>query len=312
MNIISSMAKRLVVIFSVLLMVGCAATKTFNQYALSGETVAIATGYQPDWSRDNISVWVEDPKGSDNWVQYPANDPRIRAVVNFYPDPLSSIVVSNRTAQDITPFSESYGSNTNIFTGGDRDWFQTVVFFDLPDPMTIGTASVYVEEVANTSNFVDTTVDILGTGGSPHQFGTDAGGPLQRVHLASLERASHYTVTLSGTGAVPHAVQLDFTHDPDADNGGAGKAYVVEPISGVKNISWTDDGTKLRVVVLPADGNTPTSFEDFKFYVAGGITNLAPSTAPGSTLAFNINGGDVTGVSSPTVTAHNVLIDDGL
>jgi hypothetical protein len=305
------MAKRLAIILSVFMMVGCAATKTFNQYAKSGETVAIATGYQPDWSRDNISVWVEDPPG--NWVQYPANDPRIRAVVNFYPDPISSLVVSNRTGQDITKYAELYGDNVNnFFTGGDRDWSQTVVFFDLPDPMTLGTASVYVEEVANTSNYVNTTLEIVETGGTPHSFGTDAGGPLQRVHLAALERASHYTVTLSGTGAIPHAVQLDFTHDPDADNGGVGKAYVVEPISGVKNISWTDDGTNLRVVVLPADGNTPISFEDFKFYVAGGITNLAPSVEPGSTLAFNINGGDVTGIAPPIVTAHDIVIDDGL
>ena len=295
-----SLAKRLAILLSVFLVAGCAATQTFNEYALSGETVAIATGYQPDWSRDNISVWVQEQGGS--YIQYPANDPRIRAVVNFYPDPLSSIVVSNRTAQDITSFSQSYGNNVNIFTGGDRDWFQTVVFFDLPDPMNLGTANVYVEEVANTSNFVNTTVQILGTGGMPHGFGSTAGGALQRLHLAALERASHYSITLTDTGTVPHAVQLDFTHDT-----GVGTAYVVEPISGVKNISWKDDGTNLRVILLPAEENALNNINDFKFYIAGGITNL--QLQPMGTQAFDINGANVTGVGA-VITPHNIVISE--
>jgi hypothetical protein len=294
------MAKRLAIILSVFLMAGCAGTQTFNQYAKSGETVAIPTGYQPDWSRDNISVWVKEQGGS--YVQYPANDSRIRAVVNFYPDPLSSLVVSNRTEQDVTPFAEGYGDNiTNAFTSGDRDWYQTVVFFDLPDPMNPGIANVYVEEVANTSNFVNTTVDIVDTGGTPHGFGTNAGGPLQRLHLAALERASHFAVTLTDSGTVPHAVQMDFSHTP-----GVGTAYVVEPISGVKNISWTDDGSTLRVVILPAEDTALRTIDDFKFYVAGGVTNLAAV----STQAFDINGVDVLGIS-PVVTPHNIVIDAG-
>ena len=296
-----SMIKKLATMLSVFLIAGCAGTQTFNQYAKSGETVAIATGYQPDWSRDNISVWVQEQGGT--YVQYPANDPRIRAVVNFYPDPLSSLVVSNRTEQDVTPFAEGYGNALNNgFTSGDRDWYQTVVFFDLPDPMNFGTADLYIEEVANTNNFVETTLEIVGTGGSPHSFGTNAGGPLQRVHMAALERASHYAVTLSDSGTVPYAVQMDFTHDT-----GVGKAYVVEPISGVKNISWTDDGSTLRVVILPAEETSVRTIDDFKFYVAGGVTNLAPI----STQAFNIDGVTVTGVS-PTVTPHNIVIADGL
>jgi len=95
-------------------------------------------------------------------------------------------------------------------------------------------------------------------------------------------------------------VQMEFTHDS-----GVGKAYVVEPISGVKNISWTDDGTNLRVVILPAEETSVRTIEDFKFYVAGGVTNLAAV----NTQAFDINGGGVTGVS-PTVTPHNIVIDE--
>jgi len=75
-------------------------------------------------------------------------------------------------------------------------------------------------------------------------------------------------------------------------------------MSGLKNVSWTDDGTTLRVVILPAAGNTLPDFNDFKFYIAGGIANLAPS----STQAFDINGGTVSGVST-TVTPHNIVIN---
>ena len=152
------------------------------------------------------------------------------------------------------------------------------------------------------SGFLTEAVDIVGTGGFTHDFGTTAGGPLQRIHMAALERASHYAVTLSDSGTVPYAVQMDFTHDT-----GVGKAYVVEPISGVKNISWTDDGSTLRVVILPAEETSVRTIDDFKFYVAGGVTNLAPI----STQAFNIDGVTVTGVS-PTVTPHNIVIADGL
>lgn len=303
--ITASIAKKLVILFSVFLMVGCAGINTFSDTAISGQTVAIPVGWQPNWSRDNITVSVLPNGGS--WIDYGVNSSNIRAVVNFYPDPLSSMVVSNRTGQNITAYADTYANQvTNRYTSGSRDWFQTVVFFDLPDPMALGTALVSVDEVVDPNNFVVTGVEIIGTGGVPDDLEAVDVGPLDRGYLASLERASHYTITLSGSGEVPHAVQFDFVHDPDVDNGGTGKAYVVEPISGVKNISWTDTGTNLRVIILPADGNTFTNFKDFRFYVAGGVANLA--LVPGSTQAFNIDGGDVTGVSPATVVPHDIVI----
>ena len=111
-----SLAKKLAILFPVFLMVGCAGLKPFHQVARAGDTVAIATGWQENWSRDNISIWVKE-NGSTLWTQYPANDPSIRAVVNFYPDPVSSLVVSNRTGQDITSFAQFYGDiRTTSFT----------------------------------------------------------------------------------------------------------------------------------------------------------------------------------------------------
>ena len=299
--------KNIAILFLVILVGGCAAAKTFHQTARAGDTVAIAAGWKENWSRDNINVWVQE-NGSSTWTQFPPNDSSIRAVVNFYPDPISSMVLSNRTGQNITTSALTYGNTVNgLFTSGSRDWFNTIVFFDLPTNLALGDAHVYIEDATDPNSFVDTTVDIVEnvSGGKTHDFEAQIAGPLLRQHLASLERASHYAVTLSGTGQVPHAVQLDFTHDPDVNHGGAGKAYVVEPISGVKNITWSDDGTNLRVIMLPANGNTLASFKDFKFYVAGGITNLAPV----STQAFDINGGNVAGVSTPTITAHSIVID---
>ena len=300
-----SSLKSLAILILVFLVVGCAGTTTFHQAARAGDTVAIAAGWHENWSRDNITIYVQE-YGSTTWNQYSANDPSIRAVVNFYPDPISSLVVSNRTDQDITPYAEGYANNvTNNFTSGSRDWYNTVVFFDLPTGMALGPAHVYIEEVSNTSHYVDTTVDIVEniSGGKTHDFEAQGAGKLQRIHLASLERASHYTITLSGTGNIPHAIQMDFSHDADVDNGGAGKAYVVEPISGVKNISWTDDGVNLRVIMLPADGKTLSNFKEFKFYVAGGITNLTHV----STQAFDINGMEMAGVV-PAITYHDIMI----
>lgn len=293
--------KRLIIVLSVFLVAGCAGTKTFHQAARAGDTVAIAAGWQENWSRDNITVYVQE-SGSSVWTSFPANDPSIRAVVNFYPDPVSSMVVSNRTGQDVTAFAQNYANNvTNVFTDGSRDWYNTIVFFDLPTGLALGNAHVYIEEASNPSNYIDTTVQIVEnvSGGKTHDFDAQVAGGLQRQHLASLERASHYAVNLSGTGPLPHAVQLDFAHDT-----GVGNAYVVEPISGLKNITWSDDGTNLRVIIMPADGKALTGFEDFKFYVAGGITNLTPV----STQAFDINGASVAGVSAPTITPHNIVI----
>ena len=296
-----TLVKRLIIVLSVFLVAGCAGFNTFHQAARAGDTVAIAAGWQENWSRDNITVYVQE-SGSSVWTSFPANDPSIRAVVNFYPDPLSSLVVSNRTAQNITLDAQIYGNNVNnAFTSGSRDWYNTIIFFDLPTGLALGNARIYIEEDSNPSNYAESIVQIVEnvSGGKKHDFEATALGPMQRKHLASLERASHYAVNLSGTGPLPHAVQLDFAHDT-----GVGKAYVVEPISGLKNITWSDDGTNLRVIIMPADGKALTGFEDFKFYVAGGITNLTPV----STQAFDINGASVAGVSAPTITPYNIVI----
>jgi hypothetical protein len=55
--------------------------------------------------------------------------------------------------------------------------------------------------------------------------------------------------------------------------------------------------------MLPADGKTLSNFNEFKFYVAGGITNLTPV----STQAYDINGMEMAGVV-PSITYHDIMI----
>jgi hypothetical protein len=114
-----------------------------------------------------------------------------------------------------------------------------------------------------------------------------------RGQLATLERVSFYDITFSGT-TLPHAIELELTHDPDASQGGNGKAYAVDPISGIKNVSWADDGNILKVILMPTEDGMITDFRDFRFYVAGGVTNRANLSG---VQAFDINGNAVAGVS---------------
>jgi hypothetical protein len=84
------------------------------------------------------------------------------------------------------------------------------------------------------------------------------------------------------------------------DNLGVGRAYVVNPIGYIKNASWTDDGTNMKVILLPVRDGEITTMEDFKFYVAGGITGLQFASGGTSLVgaqAFDIDGNPVFGVN---------------
>ena len=288
------------VLLPILFVVGCSGTRTFHDYARAGDTVAVAAGWKENFSRDRITVYITPSDGGPDIVLGP-NDPAIRAVVNFYPDPLSSMVVSERTRQDVTPFAQTYGGLINTqFTDGETDWFQTMVFVDLPTSLPTGFTSVYIDEPGG--NFVQSGLEIVAGVGTPNAFTAASAGELSRNHLAAMERTSHYKVSFSGT-TVPYAIQLDFTHDPDVSSGGVGKAYAVNPISGVKNVSWNDDGSSLRVILTPAANVALDGFSDFRFYIAGGIQNLSAPT----TTAYDINGDDVLGVVA-SVEENNIAL----
>lgn len=108
-----------------------------------------------------------------------------------------------------------------------------------------------------------------------------------------MERVAHFTVGFSGS-TIPVAIQLDLSHDPDVDHGGSGRPYVINPRGDIKNVMWSDTGTAMRVLMTPAKMQPLSSFSDYKFYVAGGITNLNIVDLK----AVDINGNDVAGVTA--------------
>lgn len=286
----------------VLLLIGCAGTKTFHEAARAGDTIAVAAGWNHHFQRDNITVTVTDNAGTP--TVYPAGDPKVRASINFYPDPLSSLVVSPATNQDLTPSARTYASLINVnSTANDLDWWETVVFVDLPDPMALGQATVTIDSVTGgetATSFLDIVPDEnnQGTGGRPNTFAGSIGPvtfDLNNFQMQSMERVDHYTVSVTGA-TIPAAIELDFTRTT-----GVGQAYVVNPLGHKKSAVWSDDGTNLKVILMPARDGNVTDMKDYKFYVAGGITGLQ-FAGGGTTLlgaqAFDINGAPVAGVDA--------------
>lgn len=279
-----------------LLLNGCAGVQTFPHVARAGDTVAVAAGWKQDFAREDLTVIIAASNGTV--VVYPPGDPAVRAVVNFYPDPLASIVVSDRTGQDLTPYARTYSDavNTN-FTQGDQDWWQTTVFVDLPPGLAAGPANVTVANRQGTS--ATTQVEIVTGIGTPSPFSAQLAGPLQSHQLASLERVPHYVLRFSG-GVLPYAIQLDLNHAPDAAHGGSGRVHVINPRGDIKSVAWADDGQNLRVLITPVRDGAINSFTDYKFYVAGGVTNLALV----SLRAFDPDGNLMPGVSVEVVPGH--------
>jgi len=280
-------------LFFVTVMAGCTGTQTFGTAARPGDTVALGLGWNQELSRQNLIVTITAADGAS--YIYNPGDPAVRAIINNYPDPVSNLVVGSQTGQNIVGNETIWGTLIDgSVTGGDKDWSQTVVFLDLPVGMATGIATVDISTPGGLA-IAPIAVEILAGSGSAHTFTNREGLTISPAHLKSLERASHNTITFQGS-TVPYAIQLDIVHDPDVDRGGVGRAYVVNTRGDIKNVSWTDDGTNLRVILLPANNQTPSDLLHFKFYVAGGITGLQNPVVQ----AFDSNGGVL--VSGVTAT----------
>ncbi len=274
--------------------VGCAGVQTYPSFARAGDTVSIAAGWKQGFSRNKITITITPSTGS-TIVYYPG-DPAVRAVINFYPDPVSSLVVSTETGQDLTPFATSYSGviNSSVFTNGDKDWWQTTVFVNLPD--TLPTGAVTIEISSSSGETAAATLEIIDGVGQPESFNAEINGALSAPQLESMERVQNYQV-LFDSPIIPYAIQAEFSHFADIDNGGAGKAYVVNPRGDLKNVSWSDDGTKLKVMLVPTQAKYLATMKDFKFYVAGNIAGLILT----SVQAVDSTGNPVTGVSGSVV-----------
>jgi hypothetical protein len=285
-----------IILLPLLTQFGCVGAKTFHELARPGDTVALAGGWKQHFTRSNITVSITPASGSP--IVYPPNHPDIKAVLNLYPDPVSSLLVSPQVGQDMTPGAQIYASAvSDLFTQGDNDWWESTVFVNLPTSLPLGVATISVSNPEGESMSSD--VEIVSGSGKANTFSTQTGGNINGNQLASLGRVSHYLVRFSGS-TVPYSIQLDLVHSPDMDQGGTGRAHVVNPRGDIKNAAWRDDGTNLRLILSPAKPQTLTQLSDFKIYVTGGITGLQLQ----SIKAVDIDGNPVAGISA------NITLND--
>jgi len=293
-------------IFSFLLLlpliIGCSGVQTFPNMARAGDTVSVSMGWQKRFKRSNTTITITPSMGAP--IIYQPNDPAIRAIINFYPDPLSNIVIGTKEGDD-TFFrnGNTYGSLINsVHTEGDMDWWQTVAFIDLPSTLQMG--EVNIELINTDGDIANSLVNIIEGTGDVDVFNAEGLGPMNHTQLTSLERASNYEVSII-SAIIPYAVEFEFTYNaPNVSFPYTEKAIVVNP-NVVKNVVTSDDGVTLKVMVVPASLAPLTSLQDFKFYISGSAVNEALNTSPGLTLnslkAYDVDGNVIAGVSESIV-----------
>lgn len=281
--------------FAILIMAifisACSGDKTFNDYARAGDTVAVAAGWKQNFNKENITVTITPSIGSV--ITILPGDPAIRASINFYADPLSSAIVSRETGIDFSKYAITYeGTITANFTKNDKDWYQTSVFIDLPTSLPVGATQIEITNPQGLS--VISMVEIIDGIGTPSTFTAQNNTNLSTDMLDALTRVEHYNVSFSAA-TLPYAIEVTLLHDPDVDAGGIGKGFAVNPLGYKKNLIWKDDGTNMKVILTPTNSAKPMdNMNDFKFYVAGNVQNMAIT----SVSAFDINGNVVSGVTA--------------
>lgn len=286
--------------------VGCASTQTFTTVARAGDTVMLPLGWQKSLLRQNITVTITPSSGSP--VVYPPNSPAVRGIINLYPDPVSNAVIGTNLNNDLGVGATTTGSaiNSNV-TAGDRDWWQTNLFLDLPSTLAPGTATIAIADATTAAVIQSSTVTILSGTGTPNNYTVYSPSGAHTVGswsfdvtspswypnaLLSLERAQHVALTFGRTdGTVPIPQALQLSHAASTN-----QSWVVNPRSDMKNVSWRDDGTTITLVLTTASGNTITSMKDLKVYVAGPVTGIA--VIPTSVKAYDSNGGVISGITT--------------
>ena len=276
---------------------GCSGTQGFPNAVRAGDTASFAVGWMQDFSVEDISVSFDLPRGGGHVADIPAGDPAIRAAINFYPDPVSYLVVGTATGRDDSAYKlgAQYGDFVNGYTGNDPDWWQTVVFVDIPSTMAPGNYKVTLSSTSGEVSMAEDLTVLADAGGTPAAFKGEGVGPMTPFQLSSMGRAPHFAVSLSGT-TIPHAVQLDLTHDALTGNEAV---YVANPRGDLKGLAWSDNGTRLRVILTATTDAGPANLSGYKFYVTGGVQNVALDTSPGAFGAFDASGADVTSDMNP-------------
>lgn len=274
-----------------LILSACSGVQTYPNKASAGDTVTVGLGWQKNFNRENTTVHITPSVGPVITLE-PGN-PAVRAMINFYPDPVSYLLVGRETDQDENfNYGATYGFMIDTyFTGGDKDIWQTAAFIDLPVTMPLGDALIELENDAGES--VTSSVLVVEGQGSSDQFDAQYNGPLTQLQLSSLERSPHYEVAFSGTD-IPYAIELIISHAPVIDHGGSGKVYIVNPRGDIKNLFWSDTGTLLKVQITPTSVSVLNNFHDFKFYLAGGVQ----SPVIGEVRGYDINGNLLNGITA--------------
>lgn len=286
---------------------GCTGTQTFTTAARAGETVALTVGYRHSLQRQNMTVTITD--AAEAKTVYAPNDARVRGVVNLYPDPVSKVVVGYATGQNMSVGAVNLGDMMSGSQGpsvggtaGDPDWWMTTVLLDLPKPMASGAASIAIADSAG-AVIKPARVEVLpgtATANLFNIYGTDAGYTFDVLStypkaLQAMERATSARVTFqtpkdgNGNDIMPHAIQAEFSRTP-----GVGKPWIVNPRGDLKNVTWSDNGSNLKVMVTPTAGTTLVNALDLKFYIAGGLTGLTLT----SLKAYDINGNLMSGIQA--------------
>jgi len=286
---------------------GCAGTQPFNHAARPGDTVAIFSGWKHQFGKDQLTVTISPEVGED--IVYQPNDSRVRASLNLYPDPLSYMSVGYETNQgsavyegeipDLTADTtyqngRIYGQVVTYgFTNQDPDWWQSVVFVDMPDTLPVGNADVTITSSGDLGESWTVPVEIIEGVGSPHKFSAQNLGPMNNEQRHALERTPHFEVHFTGA-EVPHAIQVSLSRDTHLN----GIPYVVNPRGDIKNITWADDGENIRVMLsLTHQSPAHKSMERFKFYVTGGVSDIQIIDVQ----AFDVNGDVVPDVAAVVV-----------
>lgn len=275
-------------ILALAILQGCAATQTFTTAARSGDTVALATGWNQPVNKTNITAQFTDANGAV--VTYNLGDPGIRTVVQLYPDPISKLMVEYATGQSngiALANGPTIGSYIDSgYTDYDADWNQTVVYLDLPTSLATGITNIALSGPNGALTSAPIKVNILAGTGTPNNFNVQGNG-YASGSLGLLQRRNYYTVTFAGS-TIPDSIQVNLTRPV-----GTAKPWVVNPRGDLKNVAWHDDGaTNLRVILSTSHGAPLTDMKHFKFYVASGIP-LAGSLAVANVVAYDASGNPV-------------------
>lgn len=236
---------------------------------------------------NNITVTFTPEVGSP--ITYMPGDPAIRGALNLYPDPLSSIVLSEQIKQDISNSSLTYANFISTYTGGDKEWWQTTVYLDTPPTLPVGITTITITTPEGET--ATSTVNVIGTGSIPGEFSGEGSGSLDRKMFESKERIDHFVIEFNGS-TIPDAIQVDLVAQ-------SLQTIVKKAHADIANVNWNQSGDNYRIIITPSSQGSISAMSDFKFYMpifagATGVTTLSLSKP---VQAFDTNGNTIDNVS---------------